>query len=97
MNRCYGPDSYGMIFRAASSDFAYRYLLNCSGKARVECVMPCTRYAEEGMRRIARDPERSAGDAASPACPDTPARAAQRRGIVRALLDVVALVTPAAR
>jgi hypothetical protein len=38
VNRCYGPDSYGMIFRAASSDFAYRYLLNCSGKARVELI-----------------------------------------------------------
>jgi hypothetical protein len=36
VNRCFGPDVYGMLFRAASADYTYRFLLNCSGKARVE-------------------------------------------------------------
>jgi hypothetical protein len=38
VNRCFGPDTYGLLFRAASEAYAYRFLLNCSGKARVERV-----------------------------------------------------------
>lgn len=36
VNRCFGPDVYGMLFRAASGAYTYRFLLNCSGKTRVE-------------------------------------------------------------
>ena len=36
VNRCFGPDIYGLLFRAASGRFAYRFLLNCAGKVRVE-------------------------------------------------------------
>jgi len=38
VNRCFGPDTYGLLFRTASGAFTYRYLLNCSGKTRVEQV-----------------------------------------------------------
>ena len=38
VNRCSGDDSYGMLFRAAGGDFAYRFLLNCSGMARVDHI-----------------------------------------------------------
>lgn len=36
VNRCQGEDTYGMLFRAAAEFFAYRYILNCKGEARVE-------------------------------------------------------------
>lgn len=36
LNRCQGNDTYGMVFRAASDFFAYRYVLNCKGEVRVE-------------------------------------------------------------
>jgi hypothetical protein len=36
VNRCFGPDTYGLLFRAASGDYTYRFLLNCIGRARVE-------------------------------------------------------------
>jgi len=42
VNRCSGADAYGLLFRAASEAFAYRFLLNCSGKARVERVRDST-------------------------------------------------------
>jgi hypothetical protein len=38
INRCFGADDYGMVFRAASEAFGYRFLLNCNGQARVERV-----------------------------------------------------------
>jgi hypothetical protein len=38
INRCFGADDYGMVFRAASEAYGYRFLLNCSGQARVERV-----------------------------------------------------------
>ncbi|MCX6078639.1 MAG: hypothetical protein NTW32_03815 [Chloroflexi bacterium] len=38
INRCFGPDVYGILFHAASGTYAYRFLLNCTGKARVELV-----------------------------------------------------------
>ena len=37
-NRCSGPDVYGMLFRAASEAFTYRFALNCSGQARVDRI-----------------------------------------------------------
>jgi hypothetical protein len=36
VNRCFGPDAYGMLFRTSTAAFTYRYLLNCTGKVRVE-------------------------------------------------------------
>ena len=36
VNRCFGDDAYGLLFRAASGAYTYRYVLNCSGQARVE-------------------------------------------------------------
>jgi len=36
INRCFGPDAYGMLFRAGNETYSYRFLLNCSGKTRVE-------------------------------------------------------------
>lgn len=36
VNRCFGPDAYGLLFRTASGAYTYRFLLNCSGSARVE-------------------------------------------------------------
>ena len=36
VNRCFGPDAYGLLFRTATGAYTYRYLLNCSGNARVE-------------------------------------------------------------
>lgn len=38
INRCSGQDTYGMLYRAASGAYAYRFLLNCSGYARVEQI-----------------------------------------------------------
>jgi hypothetical protein len=38
VNRCSGEDSYGILFRAASGDSAYRFLLNCSGMARMDHI-----------------------------------------------------------
>ena len=38
INRCFGQDVYGLLFHSASGTFAYRFLLNCSGKARVDLV-----------------------------------------------------------
>jgi hypothetical protein len=38
VNRCFGPDLYGMLFRAASAAYAYRFVLNCSGQARADRV-----------------------------------------------------------
>jgi len=35
-NRCFGTDTYGLLFRAASGAYTYRFLLNCMGKVRVE-------------------------------------------------------------
>lgn len=42
VNRCSGLDAYGLLFRAASEAYTYRFLLNCSGKARVERVRDST-------------------------------------------------------
>ena len=36
VNRCAGNDTYGMLFRAAGSQNAYRYVLACNGKLRAE-------------------------------------------------------------
>ncbi|MCX6066679.1 MAG: hypothetical protein NT121_13130 [Chloroflexi bacterium] len=36
VNRCLGADAYGMLFRTASEAYTYRFLLNCTGKVRVE-------------------------------------------------------------
>jgi hypothetical protein len=38
VNRCFGPDAYGILFRSASEAFTYRFLLNCTGSARVDRV-----------------------------------------------------------
>lgn len=38
VNRCSGTDSYGMLFRAASEAYAYRFALNCTGQARVDRI-----------------------------------------------------------
>jgi hypothetical protein len=38
VNRCFGPDVYGMLFRAASEAYAYRFVLNCTGQARVDRI-----------------------------------------------------------
>ena len=38
VNRCFGQDTYGLLFRAASGGYTYRYLLNCSGQARMEQI-----------------------------------------------------------
>jgi hypothetical protein len=38
VNRCSGPDVYGMLFRAASEAYAYRFALNCTGQARVDRI-----------------------------------------------------------
>ena len=38
VNRCFGQDTYGLLFRAASGAYTYRYLLNCSGQARMEQI-----------------------------------------------------------
>lgn len=35
-NRCFGPDTYGLLFRSASGAYTYRFLLNCTGQVRVE-------------------------------------------------------------
>jgi hypothetical protein len=37
-NRCFGPDVYGMVFRAASEAYGYRFVLNCNGQARVDRI-----------------------------------------------------------
>jgi hypothetical protein len=37
-NRCAGADAYGMVFRAASNAYAYRFVLNCTGQARVDRI-----------------------------------------------------------
>jgi hypothetical protein len=42
VNRCLGTDAYGLLFRAASEAYTYRYLLNCNGAARVERVRDST-------------------------------------------------------
>jgi hypothetical protein len=36
VNRCADNDTYGMLFRAAGSQNAYRYVLACNGKLRAE-------------------------------------------------------------
>ena len=38
VNRCFGQDVYGLLLRAASGAYAYRYVLNCTGQARLEQV-----------------------------------------------------------
>jgi hypothetical protein len=38
VNRCSGTDLYGMLFRAASEGYAYRFALNCTGQARVDRI-----------------------------------------------------------
>ena len=38
VNRCFGQDTYGLLFRAASGAYTYRFLLNCSGQVRMEQV-----------------------------------------------------------
>ncbi len=38
VNRCYGPDTYGMLFRAASEAYAYRFVLNCGGQVRADRI-----------------------------------------------------------
>jgi hypothetical protein len=38
VNRCSGADAYGMLFRAASQAYAYRFVLNCTGQARVDRI-----------------------------------------------------------
>jgi len=52
-NRCFGPDTYGLLFRAASGAYAYRFLLNCSGQARVEqaregLILPLQKWVPSG-------------------------------------------------
>jgi hypothetical protein len=42
VNRCSGSDEYGLLFRAASEAYTYRFLLNCKGMARVERVRDST-------------------------------------------------------
>lgn len=37
-NRCAGADAYGMVFRAASDAYAYRFVLNCTGQARIDRI-----------------------------------------------------------
>jgi hypothetical protein len=37
-NRCSGADTYGMLFRAASEAYAYRFVLNCTGQVRVDRI-----------------------------------------------------------
>jgi hypothetical protein len=36
VNRCEGPDAYGLLIRAAGDFDSYRYILNCQGETRVE-------------------------------------------------------------
>lgn len=36
VHRCSGGDTYGLLFRAASDAYAYRYALSCDGQARVD-------------------------------------------------------------
>ncbi len=36
LNRCSGEDAYGILFRAAAENYAYRFLLNCNGQMRVD-------------------------------------------------------------
>jgi hypothetical protein len=38
VNRCSIGDSYGMLFRAASEAYAYRFVLNCSGQSRADRI-----------------------------------------------------------
>lgn len=38
VNRCSGADSYGLLFRAASQAYTYRYALNCTGQVRVDRI-----------------------------------------------------------
>jgi hypothetical protein len=38
VNRCSVGDSYGILFRAASDAYAYRFVLNCSGQARADRI-----------------------------------------------------------
>ena len=38
VNRCSIGDSYGMLFRAASEAYAYRFVLNCSGQVRADRI-----------------------------------------------------------
>jgi hypothetical protein len=42
VNRCFGLDTYGLLFRSASEAYTYRFLLNCSGNARVDRVRDST-------------------------------------------------------
>ena len=42
VNRCFGSDAYGLLFRSTSEAYTYRFLLNCSGNARVERVRDST-------------------------------------------------------
>lgn len=48
VNRCSGKDTYGMLYRAGSGAYAYRFLLNCSGEAKVE-------QAREGLNLAIQD------------------------------------------
>jgi hypothetical protein len=36
VNRCLGDDAYGLLFRSQGDFYAYRFILNCKGEARVE-------------------------------------------------------------
>lgn len=36
INRCAGDDAYGMLFRAGSEAYAYRYVLTCDGRMRID-------------------------------------------------------------
>lgn len=36
VNRCAGEDAYGMLYRAGSDAYAYRFLLNCNGQMRAD-------------------------------------------------------------
>ncbi len=38
VNRCEGADAYGLLLRAASRDYAYRFIINCKGETRLERV-----------------------------------------------------------
>ncbi len=38
VNRCDGADAYGLLVRAADSNYAYRFVLACNGQTRVERV-----------------------------------------------------------
>ncbi len=58
LNRCGVGDSYGLLFRAAGNEDAYRYTLGCNGQVRVErlkanIVIPLQNWLPSGDAPIA--------------------------------------------